>query len=536
MKNYIFSVWLIFTSFVLIQFGFHSYASAQIKRHMVIYGGFKDTDVYRIAKNIDILIVGKVSYFQLKQLKQVNPDLIILKYYHCIGIYKGASEWNIVNQHEDWFVHDKSTDRRLTQKNRGWYLLNIANDDWRKFVSNKIAGQTESLFDGIFIDGYWHRFVRKFVAEGMKQAALPAEDFVINWIGNMTALLKQIRTVYPKLIFINGAHEEYIDYVDGCMEEAFIHSNWSSDTKYSKPSDYVRTLKKIQDIAKYGKVVLAQSGTRGDLIATINDIYRLCFASYLIAWDKNISFNFHPRHTYSFGGLYQINDYELDLGRPLGDYYVERKGVMSPNLLPNGNFNKGLRGWKVISGNPSPDSYSSISGQSIRFKGSVMQADKIVSEFISVKEGTDYTISAFVKSKKNISVNKRYQRLGLQGRFYDKYKKRITGGYSLNFSAGTYDWLPFETTHTSPSNAAYFQMKLGFSANGFGEGWIDNLYFGVSTRREMIYRRDFSKGSVFVNYGNKTATVELKKNNVNNTSKYITIKAREGKIIQYRKP
>jgi hypothetical protein len=221
---------------------------------------------------------------------------------------------------------------------------------------------------------------------------------------------------------------------------------------------------------------------------------------------------------------------------PLGDYYIERKGVMSPNLLPNGNFNKGLRGWKVISGNPSPDSHSSISGQSIRFKGSVNQSDKIVSEFIPVKEDTDYTILAFVKSKKNISVDKRYQRLGLQGRFYDKYKKRITGGYSLNFSAGTYDWLPFETTHTSPSNAAYFQMKLGFSANGFGEGWIDNLYFGVSTRREMIYRRDFSKGSVFVNYGNKTATVELKKNNVNNTSKYITIKAREGKIIQYRKP
>jgi hypothetical protein len=503
---------------------------------MVIYGGFKDTDVYRIAKNIDILIVGKVSYFQLKQLKQVNPDLVILKYYHCIGIYKSASEWNIVNQHEDWFVHDKNTNRRLTQKNRGWFLMNIANDDWRKFVSNQIAGQTENLFDGIFIDGYWYRFVRKFVSEGMKQAALPAEDFLINWIGNMTALLKQIRSVYPNLIFINGAHVQYIDYVDGCMEEAFIHSSWRSETKYSTPSDYVRILKKIKDIAKYGKVILAQSGTKGDFISKINDIYRFCFASYLIAWDNNISFNFHPRHTYSFRGLYQIDDYRLDLGIPLGDYYVEKKGVMSPNLLANGNFNGSLRGWRVISGNPSTDSNNSIAGQSIRFKSSVNQSDKIVSEFIPVKGDMDYTISAFVKSKKNLSVDKRYQKLGLQGRFYDKYKKRITGGYSLNFSGGTYNWLPFETRHTSPSNAAYFQMKLGFSANGFGEGWIDNVYFGVSTKREMIYRRDFSKGSVLVNYGSKTATVELNIDGVNNIPKLITIQPREGKIIQYRKP
>ena len=72
MKNCIVSVLLTLSSVVVIQFGFNSYASAQFMRHMVIYGGFKDTDVYRIAKNIDILVVGKISYFQLKQLKQVN--------------------------------------------------------------------------------------------------------------------------------------------------------------------------------------------------------------------------------------------------------------------------------------------------------------------------------------------------------------------------------------------------------------------------------------------------------------------------------
>jgi hypothetical protein len=414
--------------------------------------------------------------------------------------------------------------------------MNIANDDWRKFASDKIADQTHSLFDGIFIDGYWHRFVRKFVAEGMQQRAVPAADFVINWIGNMTALLKQIRNAYPKLIYINGAHQQYIDHVDGCMEESFIHSNWRSETEYATASDYVRIQKKIKDIAKYGKVILAQSGTRGDLIEKINDIYHFCFASYLLAWEKNISFNFHPWYTYSFKGLYQINDYKLDLGIPLSDAYLDQKGAMRPNLLSNGDFNKGLQGWKVISGNPLPDSHNSISGQSIRFKGSVNQADKIVSEFIPVKGDTAYTVSASVKSRNNLSVERRYQKLGLHGRFYDKYKKRISGGYGLNFSAGTYNWQPFETTHTSPINAAYFQMKLGFSANGFGEGWIDNVYFGVSAKREMIYRRDFSNGSVVVNYGNKTAEVELKTDKVNHTPKYITLEPREGKIIRYRNP
>ena len=535
MTNYVFRIFLALSSCVLIQFGLRSSVSAQIERHMVVYGGLRDADIVKIAENIDTLVVGKISRSQLKQLKKVNPDLTILKYVNCLGVYNSYPEWKIVNQHEDWFAHDRITDRRLIQKNRGWFLMNIANVDWRQFTAERIAKQTDRLFDGIFIDNFWNRFIRKFVAEGTTQSALPGEDFIIKWTQNMTALLTQIRAVFPKLIFINGAHEQYIAYVDGCMEESFIHSSWNPDIKHHDPSRYLRSLKHIQELAKHGKLILAQSGTRGDDTSKTNDIYRLCFTSYLLVWDKNISFNFHPFKTYSFKGLYQIDDYRLNLGRPLGNYYIYKQDRPASNLLLSGNLNNGLMGWGVISGNPSPDPKNSISGKSVRFKGSASRSDKIASGFIPVKGGTDYIISAEIKSEKNISVSQRYKRFGLQALFYDKNHKQIPGRYNLPINAGTYGWQPFETTLTSPQNAGYFQIKMGFGTGGFGEVWIDNIYVGVAIKREIILKRDFSNGSVFVNYGNKNTTVELKKDKGRYGSKYLVIKPREGKILRHDK-
>jgi hypothetical protein len=140
-------------------------------------------------------------------------------------------------------------------------------------------------------------------------------------------------------------------------------------------------------------------------------------------------------------------------------------------------------------------------------------------------------LSAYCKSEMNQALSAGYKKLGLQGRYYDKNKTKLPGAFDLQFDAGTFDWLPFEITHTSPSNAAYFRLRLGFIGDGLGRGWIDKVYFGPAAAGEKILRRDFSHGLVIVNYGLKDATVALNRFTRDQNGKHLTIKAREGKII-----
>ncbi len=531
MKKIVTKVFLFVLINAFIQCGLNSNTFAKTRRHLVIHGGLSAVDLLAVAKNADYLIVSDARLDYLKQIKQMNPRLILLKYHNALGVRENYPQWNYINKNEAWFVHDKYTNQRLKAQKYGWYLMNNANASWRNFLARKIVSETDDLFDGVFIDDFWSHFVNKFWTARTQSTGQPSEGLIKEWDQNMILILKQIRSLYSQLIFINGAHQKYMNYVDGCMEEGFVHANWHSDDHFPDPSKYLRSLLKIQQLKKFAKTLLVQSGSRGDNLANIEHIFSFCAASYFLVSAKNTSFGFHPLHTYYFKGIPAYDNYSLDLGRPKGDFYVVTKGQHPPNLIPNGNFDGGFRGWKILTGAPSVVTGQSINGRAILFVGTPGRSDKIISEYIPVTVNKDYMLSAYCKSEMNQALSAGYKKLGLQGRYYDKNKTKLPGAFDLQFDAGTFDWLPFEITHTSPSNAAYFRLRLGFIGDGLGRGWIDKVYFGPVPAGEKILRRDFSHGLVIVNYGLKDATVALNRFTRDQNGKHLTIKAREGKII-----
>jgi hypothetical protein len=387
--------------------------------------------------------------------------------------------------------------------------MDNSNQSWQVFLIRKITERTEDIFDGVFLDVFWNRFVNKFVAADTNRPGWPSKHIITAWTGNMRNLLIQLRSSYPKLLFINGAHEEFIPYIDGCMDEAFVHTNWQSDLILPDPSDYTRSLLKIQRLNKLGKPILVQSGSMGDHQAAIEKVFKFCLASYFLINNDNTSFGFHPLHTYYFKGLPHYDNFNLNLGQPKGNYYVVKEGLQKPNLVPNGNFNVGFNRWAILSGSPTVDSSTKIDGNSILFKGSRARSDKIRSEFIPVNGDTDYTISASCKTEQNLAISASYKKLGLQGRFYDKSKNKLPGEFGLKFDPGAYDWLSFERTFKSPTEAAFYRIRIGFIGDGKGKGWIDNLYFGPSVPFEKVLRRDFTRGTVLVNAGHKDTGVDL---------------------------
>ena len=525
---------IIFLSFLIhaiVQIVFDSTVAAGTGRHMVIYGGLTAVDLVPVANNADILIVENARLDYLEYMKQINPELKIFKYYHALGVYKIYEEWDRVNQKEEWFVHDIATGQRLKANRYGWYLMNNASEAWQKFLIRKVSEQTEDIFDGVFMDVFWNRFVNKFVAEGTDLPGWPPEYIINFWTANMIRLLKQIRTSYPKRIFINGAHNEFIPYVDGCMEEAFAHTNWQSDLYFPNHAEYMRSILKIQRLNKLGKTILVQSGSKGDYPSAIEKVFKFSSASYFLVKNNITSFGFHPLHTYYFKGIPHYENYSLNLGQPKGNYHVFQERKPEPNLVSNPNFNAGLNQWSILSGKPAVYSDTPKNGNSMLFMGSIDRTDKIQSEFIPVKGDTGYTISADCKSDMNRALSASYKKLGLQGRFYNKSKKKLPGAFGLKFDAGAYDWLPFERTFTSPTGAAFFRIRLGFIGNGRGKGWVDNIYFGLASRHAKILKRDFSHGTVLVNFGKKAASLDLTNLQSDYGVKYLYMRAYEGIIL-----
>jgi len=516
--------WLLFTA--------PSDSMATVKRHLVLYGGFDDTVVDTIAENAEILVVGRIRRDQLEKLKKIKPGIVVLKYQHALSVPKDTPAWDIATRHPSWFATERQTQERLVQDRYGWYLMNIVSEQYRDFLVERIVAGTERLFDGVFLDDFWDHYVSKFVTEGARKPGDPRISMIRDWQPALTQLLMKLRQRYAKRIFINGAHECYISYVDGVMEESFVHANWHPETYFHPRASDLRSIQKIQRLSRHQKPILVQSGTSGRSADRTDSVFRYCLLSYLLVSNEHTYFNFHPSHTYHFRKMYFNPLFKLEMGVPKGPYSVYRDQSPNPNLIENGDFDAGAKGWHILTGTPTLDSSEALQGSSIRFTATADKRDMFASDYLAVDPGVEYTLSVYCKSKLNIAGSADYKRLGLQGRYYDREKKRIAGAYDLKLGPGTYDWQYYETVFESPPNAAYFQLRVGFIGDGMGTGWIDRIYFGRTLYSELVYRRDFSEATILVNAGNHKYTGSIDEIPGSEKNRLITINPRHGMLWQ----
>lgn len=489
------------------------WAQSKIKKHAILYGGISDLELVTIAKTFDILIIGQVKNYQLKRIKQINPGIILLKYQHSIGMNPVYADWKKVNKNEDWFAHDRITGKRIIQIKYKWYLMNINNYEWQKHWVHKIIDTTQDIYDGVFLDDFWETWVDKFHLADSEAEGTPDENLILSWNSDMVTIIKKLRDSYKGLIFINGISESYMPYFDGCMYESFIHSTWNPDDFYHNSSSFERTIIKIDNLLKWNKTILLNSGTKGDTTKPASELFKYCYASYLLISNEKTSFYFQPSQNRK--GIPLYSEYVLDLGEPLSTYSIYEVKKINNNLIDNGDFHMGLQGWDVLEGNPVVEKVDSRNGNVVKFLVKDGVADKISSDFIPVTGNIKLKIAAYCRSDGNIPGSKGYYKLGIKGRFYDKAYKRIDGTLDLQFEEGKYGWMPFENTAVSPTNAAYYKIvEMGFIGDGHGAGWISDVYFGSGTK-EKYFQRNFTNGVVLVNPVEKIIQIEVPDKNDN---------------------
>ncbi len=259
----------------------------------------------------------------IKKMRDWNPRIIILAYVTSQEIRQDAASGSSVMRRRlasriqpDWYLAD-ARGNRLTWW-PGTYLLNMSdaaptiqgkkmNTVMAEFAAQEIIAS--GLWDGIFYDNAWDS-ITAFVRTGIDVDRNGREDTDadLRWQAGMRSLYDETRRLAGKPIILvgNGTTRAYRNQLNGNMIENFIAPAWTPTMRtyaYNRERIYSPSV----------NIINANTANRGD--ERQYKTMRFGLASTLMG-DGYYSFDYGDTN---HGQLWRYDEYETDLGRPVGE-------------------------------------------------------------------------------------------------------------------------------------------------------------------------------------------------------------------------
>ncbi|MFH1440921.1 MAG: putative glycoside hydrolase [Candidatus Omnitrophota bacterium] len=162
------------------------------RKHIVAYGGSlsKEENIQFIATHdFDIVDTGFFETEGVKKIKLLKPDLIAIGYRDAIAMHDTYDDWNDVDTHEDWFIHDEFG-HRLIDDTWNWYLMDPGSEGWRNHYASYVKNQLDNnlMFDGVFADDVqmslsttrWHVDIKDELCV-VKEDGVSVDVFYLVW-------------------------------------------------------------------------------------------------------------------------------------------------------------------------------------------------------------------------------------------------------------------------------------------------------------------------------------------------------------------
>ncbi len=342
------------------------------------YGSrYSDKDFKEMAKKLDLVILDSYNYPKPPAiLKDTKKDIIILAYMNALDVhnmeefskrtmredskvYRMYKEWEDINFHEDWLLHDKNGKRVkvFMQRKEERFGLNLGNKGLQEFFSKQVTKLTDNGYDGVFFDNVWvsYPFGPKMLISF--SSATPVDMDEGKWWEDNIAFLKAIKKAIGKKIVVfnqvRGNDPEnslkYLNVSDGAMDE-----NWISNGKFDF-NDFIEGTSIISLINKKNRMSLPIAlGQKESEALTL-------YCSYLLVKDGDNAF-FSYMKEYTMKGMNWYPFYEIDLGSSKGDYY--RQDGLFLRKFANGLIvvNPNLFSAKTVL----PEEYKSRDGEKIK--------------------------------------------------------------------------------------------------------------------------------------------------------------------------
>lgn len=248
----------------------------------------------------------------VEKIKALNPAVKIIGYKDAIAMDPMMDDWDEVNAHEDWFLHDLNGNRLQLNVSNGWYCMDISNQGWRQHYADYVKGKIDLYgFDGVFADDVWTHLFRG--SWTVSPEVVPDWNYEVNqytyWQINMREFLSYIKNrIGNKLLIYNGPSDIYLNVSDGKMKEDFVFSHPASDD--------IMNLAAVSATAEY---YLASPYT----YPSIEDTYEkflYAFCCFLVGRNgSNAYFSWINIYAQSQGYYPEM---DFDFGNPIGGYYL----------------------------------------------------------------------------------------------------------------------------------------------------------------------------------------------------------------------
>lgn len=284
----------------LMFFSYQAVMGRDISKLFTAYSKCTKDEIEYLAANHDLLI--NTGGHSVNDVRAINPHIIVLVYYNIIGMQRSCADWELVDTHEDWFVHDSRDGSRLINNQWNWYLMDVGNPGWREYYANS-ALSIVTNYDGIFCDDAWHYFTPAgFHRESDGTKAEIDSAKIDSFVDNMIVMLQLVKeTLDDKLVIFNGnAHLDYMSVTDGGMYEHFLPE---------KEADWRLAIDRMVEADQSGKIFLAYKYKSSE------KSHRFSLSSYLLGKGNKSYF------TIKIDKVLSYPDVPVPLGDPVGTYF-----------------------------------------------------------------------------------------------------------------------------------------------------------------------------------------------------------------------
>ncbi len=233
--------------------------------------------------------------------------------------YKEGDFCAISSQHPDWFLLDKNG-KRIGDGDT-WFM-DPGSDGYRAFWLERARELQETYgWQAIFLDNV-EASRAKMVKGNEPLANYPDDESYQRAVEGFLTYIRQNyfeprgKAMYANIVSVDddAVWDKYMEYLDGAMIESFA-TDW--DRGFPSTQDWEEQMDQAERALIGGKTLILVAQGKQDDVALQN----FAFASYLLLANSNVYFRY--THSDSYREWWTYENYELNLGAPLGDRYEE---------------------------------------------------------------------------------------------------------------------------------------------------------------------------------------------------------------------
>ncbi len=307
--------------------------SVRIKKLSIAYSNVLSNAANQefIASHFDMLDCPKSQHDNVANVKALNRNITVIGYYDAIFEDKTWSDWQYVNGHEDWFIHDINGIRIERVTYPGQYLMN-PNSGWSDYCAQQNQNFLHDYpqYNGIFADDSSLDLI-----EDGYTFTIPYSQFqnvvLDDWSPWMVQYMQQTEATIGDHIVMPNAWK----HMDLCTEathatfwENFVHGRGTAYNENGLGTNGwnygLLAIDLLHAQAELGNIIAVNSGCKDANAHPIEAKQWMlftyaCFA-FAVADVNKAYYSWQFYNSDSSHGYYPEMD--INLGQPIGDYYL----------------------------------------------------------------------------------------------------------------------------------------------------------------------------------------------------------------------